>query len=151
MPGYTTATIKITYAQRPQRVSSIALWNPVAPLVFTSALLPVHPTQTSLPKHVGNSNTAFSESGNNSNLWSAISDFTIAVDRNNQYRPIVVYSPTPEYRLIDMHSCVNLSRLDIVVYWKDTFGNIRPFELHPPGCAANVKLMFRRKEFSTNN
>jgi hypothetical protein len=151
VPGIPTATIRnITYVQMPQEVSSIALWNPVASLVFASALLPIHPTQTSLPKNVGNSNTAFSESGNNSNLLSAISDFTIAVDGNNQYRPVVVYNPTPEYRLIDMHSCMNLNRLDIVVYWKDTFGNIRPFELHP-GCSANVKIMFRRKDFNTNN
>ena len=35
------------------------------------------------------------------------------------------------------------------MYWKDTFGNIHPFELHP-GCAANVKLMFRRKDFNTS-
>ena len=55
-----------------------------------------------------------------------------------------------EYRRIDMHSCMNLNRVDIVVYWKDTFGNIHPFELHP-GCSANVKLMFRRKYFNTNN
>ena len=30
----------------PQEKSSIALWNPVASIVFASALLPVHPTQT---------------------------------------------------------------------------------------------------------
>ncbi|MFM7986978.1 MAG: phage major capsid domain-containing protein, partial [Candidatus Fonsibacter sp.] len=42
---------------------------------------------------------------------------------------------------------MNLNRVDIVVYWKDTFGNIHPFELHP-GCSANVKLMFRRKDLT---
>ena len=46
---------------------------------------------------------------------------------------MVVYNPAAEYRLI-------------VVYWKDTFGNIHPFELQP-SCSANVKLMFRRKDF----
>ena len=63
---------------------------------------------------------------------------------------MVVYNPAAEYRIIDMHSCMNLNRVDIVVYWKDTFGNIRPFELHP-GCAANAKLMFKRKDFNTSN
>ena len=66
------------------------------------------------------------------------------MDGNNQYRPMVVYNPAAEYRLIDMHSSMNLNRIDIIVYWKDTFGNIHPFELHP-GCATNVKLLFRRK------
>jgi hypothetical protein len=101
-------------------------------------------------KNVGDIDNNFTEIGNNSNLLNAISDFSIAVDGNNQYRPMVVYNPAAEYRLIDMHSSMNLNRVDIVVYWKDTFGNIHPFELHP-GCSANVKLMFRRKDFNTNN
>ena len=131
-----------------QEVSSIALWNPVASIIFASSLLPIQATQTSLPKDVGNSNNNFTGSGNNSNLLQSITDFSIAVDGNNQYRPMVVYNPAAEYRLIDMHSSMNLNRIDIIVYWKDTFGNIHPFELHP-GCAANVKLLFRRKDFST--
>ena len=36
---------------------------------------------------------------------------------------------------------------DIIVYWKDRFGGLHPFQLQP-GCAASVKLMFRRKDFS---
>ncbi|MFM7987691.1 MAG: phage minor capsid protein, partial [Candidatus Fonsibacter sp.] len=126
-----------------QEISSIALWNPVASIIFASSLLPIQSTQTSLPKDVGSSNNSFTGSGNNSNLLSAITDFTIAVDGNNQYRPMIVYNPSAGYRLIDMNSTMNLHRIDIIVYWKDTFGNIHPFEL-PPGCSTNVKLMFRR-------
>ena len=141
---------KINFVQMSQEVSSIALWNPVASIVFASSLLPIQATQTSLPKDVGNSNNNFTGSGNNSNLLSAITDFTIAVDGNNQYRPMIVYNPAAEYRLIDMCSSMNMNRIDIIVYWKDTFGNIHPFELHP-GCSANVKILFRRKDFNTNN
>jgi len=72
-------------------------------------------TQTSLPKDLGKDNNINSY-GNNSNLLSAISDFSIAVDSNNQYRPMVVYNPGAEYRLIDMHSCMNLNKVDIIVY-----------------------------------
>ena len=133
-----------------QEVSSIALWNPVASIIFASSLLPIQATQTSLPKDVGKNNNNFTGSGNNSNLLSAITDFTIAVDGNNQYRPMIVYNPAAEYRLIDMCSSMNLNRIDIIVYWKDTFGNIHPFELHP-GCSANVKILFRRKDFNTDN
>ena len=97
-----------------------------------------------MPKDVGNSNNNFTGSGNNS----AITDFTIAVYGNNQYRTMVVYNPAAEYRLIDMHSSMNLNRVYIVVCWKGTFGNIHPFELHP-GCCANLKLMFRRKDSNT--
>jgi hypothetical protein len=144
-----TETIKVTYVQMYQEISSIALWSPVASIIFATALLPVMATQTSLPKDLGRDNNINSY-GNNSNLLSAISDFSIAVDSTNQYRPMVVYNPGAEYRLIDMHSSMNLHKVDLVVYWKDTFGNIHPFELRP-GCAANVKLMFRRKDFNTTS
>ena len=77
-------------------------------------------------------------------MLSAISDFALAVDGNNQYQPMVIYNPSPEYRLIDMNSYMNLNRVDIIMYWKDTFGNIHPFELSP-GNSASVKIMFRRK------
>jgi hypothetical protein len=61
---------------------------------------------------------------------------------------MVIYNPNAEYRLIDMNSYMNLNRVDIIVYWKDKFGNIHPFELNP-GNAASVKIMFRRKDFNT--
>jgi hypothetical protein len=61
---------------------------------------------------------------------------------------MAIYSPTAEYRLIDMNSCRNLNRVDIIVYWKDKFGNMHPFELNPRN-AASVKIMFRRKDFNT--
>ena len=133
-----------------QDISSIALWNPATFIDFASALLPVHPQQTSLPKDVGDNNNNLTDSGRNSNLLNAISDCCIAADGNNQKRPMAVYNPAAEYRLIDMHSCMSLNSMDIVVHWKDTFGNINPFELHP-GCAANVKLMFRRRLFNTTD
>ena len=80
VPGVPTATTKkVIYVQMQQEISSIALWNPVASIVFASALLPVHPTQTSLPKDVGDNNNNLTDSGNNSNLLNAISDFSIAV------------------------------------------------------------------------
>jgi len=141
---------KVNFVQMSQEVSSIALWNPIASIIFASSLLPIQATQTSLPKDVGNSNNNFTGNGNNSNLLSAITDFTIAVDGNNQYRPMIVYNPAAEYRLIDMHSAMNLNKIDIIVYWKDTFGNIHPFELRP-GCSANVKILFKRKGFNTDN
>jgi hypothetical protein len=130
-----------------QELTSIALWNPVASIVFASSLLPIVPTQTSAPKDIGNQSNNLISGGNNSNLLPILSDFSIAVDSNNQYRPMVEYNPGAEYRLIDMNSTTNLNRLDIIVYWKDRSGGLHPFQLQP-GCAASVKIMFRRKDFS---
>ena len=110
---------------------------------FASSVRPIQATQTSLPNGVGNNNNnIITGSGKNSNLLSAITGYTIAVDGNTQYRPMIVYNPSTEYRLIDMNSAMSLHKIDIIVYWNDTFGNNHPFELHP-GCSANVKLLFR--------
>ena len=139
---------KSVFVQMQQEISSIALWNPVASIVFSSSLLPIQSTQTSLPKK-GNSDTNFSGNGNNSNFLNIITDFSIAVDGGSQYRPMLVYNPAAEYRVIDMRSSMNLNKIDIIVFWKDTFGKLHPFELHPGG-AANVKILFRRKDLNTS-
>ena len=139
-----TKTTK-TMLQIPQEICSIAMWSPVASIVFATSLLPIVPTQTSATKTLGTNNLV--SRGNNSNLFSIISDFSVAVDMNNQYRPNILYNPGAEYRLLDMNSLMNLTRVDLMVFWKDVFGNMHPFELLP-GCSAHVKLLFRKKEFN---
>ncbi|MFM7990478.1 MAG: hypothetical protein ACKPKO_65285, partial [Candidatus Fonsibacter sp.] len=67
---------KFDFVMIQQEISSIALWNPVASIIFASSLLPIQSTQTSLPKDVGSSNNSFTGTGNNSNLLPTISDFT---------------------------------------------------------------------------
>ncbi|MFM7978539.1 MAG: hypothetical protein ACKPKO_04420, partial [Candidatus Fonsibacter sp.] len=94
----------VKFIQMSREVSSIALWNRVPSIIFPSSLLPIQATHTSLPKDVGSSNNNFTGSGENSNLLSTITDFTIAVDGNNQYRPMVVYNPSAEYLPPNRHA-----------------------------------------------
>ena len=118
-PTDSTKTISINILQANQEMTSIALWNPVASIVFSSSLLPIIPTQTTAPRNLGTQGNFLISGGNNSNLLPILSDFAIAVDANNQYRPMVEYNPGAEYRLIDMkNSTTNLNRLDVIVYWK---------------------------------
>jgi hypothetical protein len=135
-----------TYAQMYQEISSVSMWNPVASLVFCSSMLPICPSQTSTPTVISNQSDNLSSTGDNANLTNILSDFEIAIMAENQYRPYILYAPTSEYRLVDMLSGLNLNRINISVFWKDHFGNLNPF-LISPGCAAHMKLMFRRKDF----
>lgn len=135
-----------TYCQMYQEISSVSMWNPVASLVFCSSVLPICPSQTSTPTIVSNQSDNLSSSGDNANLTSILSDFEIAITADNQYRPTILYAPTSEYRLLDLFSGSNLNRINIQVFWKTQFGDLVPFKI-PPGCAAHVKLMFRRKDF----
>ena len=128
-------------------MTSIALWNPVASIAFASSMLPIVSTQTSVPRNLGTQCNYLISGGDNSNLLHISSDFAIAVDAHTQYRPMVEHNPGAEYRLIDVSSTTNLNRPDIIVYWKDRFGGLHPFELQPR-CAASIKLTFRRKDFS---
>ncbi len=141
----TTSINSAPVLQMYQEVCSTALWNPVSSIVFATSLLPIIPTQTGRVVELGSGNLI--SGGNNSNICSIISDFSVSVDANNEYRPHILYNPGAEYRLVDMNSCMNLNRLDIQVFWKDVNGNIYPLKLLP-GCSAHVKLMFRQKEFS---
>ena len=141
--GGTTHTLYSTV----QEMSSMAIWNPIASIVFCTGMLPIVSTNTSPPLTYGDTtNNNLTSNGNNSNLTNIISDFEIPVSETNQYRPVIVYNPSTEYRLIDMHSALNLNRIDISVFWKTHFGEYIPLRLQP-GCAAHIKLMFRHKTF----
>ena len=128
-----------------QEVSTIAVWTPVEAIVFTSSSLPIHPALSSTPKVISAGQFSITGSGV-PNLANVLTDFQIAVSPTNQYRPEISYTPQGEYRLIDMYSNRNLSRVDLQVYWRDKQGNLRPLPLYP-GCSASVKLLFRHKGF----
>ena len=114
-------------------------------IVFTSSSLPIHSALSSTPKVISAGQFSITGSGV-PNLANFLTDFQIAVSPTNQHRPEISYTPQGEYRLIDMYSNRNLSRVDLQVYWRDKQGNLHPL---PPylGCSASVKLLFRHKGF----
>ena len=109
-------------------------------------MLPSMPTQTSKATIISNQNDNLVSSGNNNNLTNVLSDFEIAIEGTNQYRPIILYAPQSEYLLVDLFSGANLNKINIQVFWKDHFGNLNPFFIEP-GASAHMKLLFRRKDF----
>ena len=80
------------------------------------------------------------------NLSNTLTDFEIAISSTNSYRPEISYAPQGEYILIDMYSNSNLNKIDLNVFWKDKYGNLKPLRLQP-GCSASVKILFRHKHF----
>ena len=141
----TNVGTKQQYLQVYQEMSTIGLWNPVSSIVFTSNTLPIHPTLTSPPKVYSSISNGLAGVGGTS-LTNTLTDFEIAIDAQNSYRPEISYAPPGEYRLIDMYSNSNLSKIDLNVYWKDRYGNLKPLLLQP-GCSASVKLLFRHKHY----
>jgi len=134
------------YIMTLQEISTVALWNPVASIVFCTSLIPIIPCNTSPPKLFGDNNTNLISSGNNSNLTNILTDFEISISDTNQYRPFVSYAPSSEYRLIDMNNVVNLNKIDLFCFWKSHYGELIPLKLQP-GCAAHLKILFRHRRF----
>jgi len=125
--------------------SPVSLWNPIQSIVFTSVLLPISPSFQSPLTAFNSLNYSISS---NTNTTQIITDFQVAVDGNNNYRNSIDYIPSAEYRFVDMYGNSPLSTIDISVYWKDRGGNLHPLTL-TAGSNANIKLLFRRKDFNS--
>jgi len=132
-----------------QEISTVALWNPVASIVFCSSLIPVLATNTSPPKLYGDNSTNLTSSGANNNLTNILTDFEVPITETNQYRPAITFTPSSEYRLIDMNSVMNLNKLDLIVFWKSHYGELIPLRLQP-GNAARIKIMFRSRKYNAD-
>lgn len=130
--------------------SPFPAWNPVSSIVFTTVTLPVIPTNESLPIVYG-INTQFGNStASNNNSATVITDFVVDIGPNSLYNPNVQYLPTAEYRLNDMYGNSPLVNLDLQVWWKDKYNNLYPL-LIPAGGSASIKIMFRKKNYSTSS
>jgi len=136
--------VTIDYLQMYQEMSSVGMWNPVSAVVFATTSLPIHPTQTSAPRIYNDKTNSTGIGYGSPNIANILSDFAVPISATNQYRPEISYTPSAEYRLIDMFSNHNLTRIDLQVYWKDKYGNFHRFYLQP-GCAAHIKILFRLK------
>jgi hypothetical protein len=62
----------------------------------------------------------------------------------------VIYSPTGQYRYLDMCSNQPLKSLDLQVFWDDIYGNTYPLFL-APNSSFNCKIMFRKKSNELQN
>ena len=143
---YQATTDNVIFVQVNQEISAVGLWNPVRSIVFVSNTLPIYATQTSPPQLYNSTSNNMVGSGS-PNISNILSDFEIPISATNQYRPEINYIPQGEYRLIDLHNNNDLYKLDLSVFWKDKYNNLNPFLLQA-GCSANVKLLFRHKQFN---
>jgi hypothetical protein len=132
--------------------SPVPMWNPIASLVFTSSLLPITMSFTSIPQ-VSNSSSydiTFTNTGNNAQISNMLSDIQVGLVTGSEYKPSVLYVPGAEYRLIDMLGNNPIFQASFGVSWKTKFGQIVPFRLGSQ-CGANIKILFRRKRFNLGN
>jgi len=133
----------VNYLQQYQEYQTGALWNPVQSIVFTSSLLPVVSTQVCVPK-IYNNNSSYFNGLSNSNFSNMVTDFTVGLTNGSEYKSVVSYTPTAQYRYIDLTSNSPLQNIDISVYWKDNYNTLHPLTLQAQ-CSCNIKILFRKK------
>jgi len=136
----------INYLQMYQNYSTLKpLGNPVQSLVFSTGLIPVVPSLVSAPL-VFSGNGNVNNTANNDNINPILTDFETEVTGTTGFKPLIHYIPSAEYRLKDLYGNTPLSSVQMRVFWRTQYGNLVPFKL-ASGCSANVKLLFRRKEY----
>ena len=127
-----------------QEGQTAALLNPVSALVFTTSLLPIVQSNVGTPFLV--STSGITGSSGLANIAPIITDFIVPYSALNTYKPDVSYTPTSEYRLVDLYGTSPLSAIEVSVFWKDFYGQSHPLLLGA-GSSASIKLLFRRKDF----
>ena len=135
--------VSASYFNLVQEYSTVGLWSPVDSIVFTSSMLPLTPELQAAPV-VFNTNGIFESVGSNANLTNVLTDFIVP---GNEYKPTVNYTPSAEYRMVDLFGTNACSSIQVNVYYKNKYGTLIPLLLGF-GCSASIKILFRRKDFS---
>ena len=73
-----------------------------------------------------------------------ITDFASS---NADYRGYINYTPSGEYRLIDLQGNDPIKNITFQTYFKDRLGVSRPLVLLSGG-SCSIKMMFRKKTFN---
>ena len=134
-----------SYCQVYQEYSTTPAWNPISSIVFTSASIPVVAGNAGSPLiYDGRYNV---QASNNAFIIMEITDFASS---NADYRGFINYTPSGEYRLIDLQGNDPIKNIDIQAYWKDKFDVSRPLPLLAGG-SCTLKCMFRKKIFDLGN
>lgn len=133
-----------------QEYISLDYWNSFKSLIITSNTLPIKPEATPPGPR---SSLILQNQLNSSNINSRLilSDFQPDLLKlAGQFSSIASYQPGfSDYRLINMYSSQPIRKINIILSWVDTYGNIFPIYLNQ-GNTASIKLAFIPKKFYLN-
>lgn len=125
-----------------QEYATVSNWCPIVSLCFLSYVLPIVNEQISAPLIFNNGQTALVNTGNNSAIASIITDFAAG---DNKYKPFLTYTPTSEFRRIQLTGNSPLRKIDLAVFWRTRLGDLVPMRIASGG-TITIKLLFERKD-----
>jgi hypothetical protein len=118
-------------------------WFDLTSIVFISSLLPVVEEYVPSNGDLGNTTTNTS----NTSLG-IITDFQFELNGPNDPRQNILYTPTAEYRLINLVSDTPLTSINIAAFWTDRNNQYYKIFLNLTG-QATIKLLFRKRKVIT--
>jgi hypothetical protein len=146
----TTVFNTVNYIYALTEYPCVPFFSPISSIVFTTNGIPVEPTNT-MPCQITGVPAQLGLNNNNLNYQSVITDFALDLTTGIEGRTITGYIPSGEYRFFDLNSTRGLGVLNIQVQWKDKLtGSFHPVYLRAGG-AGSLKLLFRKKNFFSNN
>jgi len=117
-----------------QDYSTVALWNPVSSVIFTSNLIPIYQSQT--PPIQIYENGQIANNSSNFNYLNVLTDF---VANDMQFVPYVQYSASI-YRYLSLKPNTEIRNIDLQIYWQNkNNGKLKPLYMGVGG-SASVKL-----------
>ncbi len=118
-----------------QDFSTVAIWNPVSSVVFTSSLIPICESETP-PIKLFADGKAVDES-TTSNKLDILTDF---IGNDLCFVPYIQYAPA-QYRYVALKQNAELKNLDLQVYWQNkNNGGLKPIYMGVGG-SVSVKLL----------
>ena len=123
-----------------QEYATFYNWSDFKSLIITSNSLPI------ASEAIGT--ISGGQQGTNTQL-SIITDFVPTQFGTSDSASKLVYSPEPQYRLLDMYSNQSIRQLDFQIRYQDKYDVIRPIFL-APGQEASIKLLFVKKHLFSN-
>lgn len=115
-----------------QEYNVLYYWNSLRKIVVTSNSIPITPEFTP------------SNSSGISSTLPIITDFVPSLELAGQSRSVAYYTPSSQYRLIDLNSNLPIYNIDLNIYWQDKFSNLYPLYISVFQ-QASIKLGFFKK------
>jgi hypothetical protein len=112
------------------------LWSDVKSIVLLSNLIPVKEEYTP---------TVFNTTQSSDDFLRILTDFEPPLTSGSDIRSTYTYTPSAEYRRIDLKGNAPLNMFDVSVYWKDTDGILHNILIPPFGNGISIKFLFEKK------
>lgn len=127
-----------------QQYSIISTWNSLSSIVFTTSHLPIQ------VEYIPSTSIFNTQGSSNAHFRPIVTDFIPDLETPGSTRSRFLYTPSGQYRLIDLHSQIPLRKIDIQMYWQDQYQNLYPLFISYNE-SNSVKLMFIKKSMANFN